>query len=137
MLNGFPRSKRKKRPPLTLPKILFPQAMKLVLTIICTLLTYLTQQVKAQTINSNKVNKQGGYTYEYWKDKGTGKMTLGPEGTFDVSWRNIGNLLARKGLRPGSKNQVVTYTADYQPNGNSYLGVYGWLTSPLVEYYGG
>lgn len=31
--------------------------------------------------------------------------------------------------------RAITYTANYQPNGNSYLSVYGWTTSPLVEYY--
>ena len=34
-----------------------------------------------------------------------------------MDWNNINNLLGRKGLRPGSKNQIVTYDAVYQPNG--------------------
>jgi endo-1,4-beta-xylanase len=38
-------------------------------------------------------------------------------------------------VRPGTANQIVTYEADYQPNGNSYLCVYGWTKGPLVEYY--
>lgn len=29
----------------------------------------------------------------------------------------------------------ITFSADYAPDGNSYLSVYGWTTSPLVEYY--
>jgi endo-1,4-beta-xylanase len=29
----------------------------------------------------------------------------------------------------------VNYSANYQPNGNSYLCVYGWTKSPLIEYY--
>ena len=29
----------------------------------------------------------------------------------------------------------ITFTANYQPDGNSYLSVYGWTTNPLVEYY--
>ena len=29
----------------------------------------------------------------------------------------------------------ISFNANYQPNGNSYLSVYGWTTSPLVEYY--
>jgi len=46
-----------------------------------------------------------------------------------------GNYLARKGVRPGSAAPVVTYSADYQPNGNSYLGIYGWTQNPLIEFY--
>jgi len=29
----------------------------------------------------------------------------------------------------------ISFTANYQPNGVSYLSVYGWTTSPLIEYY--
>ena len=88
-----------------------------------------------KTLTNNGSGQHCGYTYEYWKDSGTGSLVLKADG-FSVDWTNIGNLLGRKGIRPGSANLVVNYDAVvYQPNGNSYLCVYGWTRNPLVEYY--
>ncbi len=96
----------------------------------------LVQQVVAQTITSNSTGSQGGFTYEFWKDSGgSGTMTLGSGGAFSCQWSGINNILFRKGLRPGSLNQVITYSATYNPSGNSYLCIYGWTRNPLVEYY--
>lgn len=92
----------------------------------------------AQTspITANKTGTQGSYSYEYWKDSGTGTMTLGDAGNFSCTWScPEGNILFRKGLKPGSLNQSITYSAIYNPSGNSYLTVYGWTKNPLVEYY--
>jgi len=87
-----------------------------------------------RTLSNNGTGKHCNYTYEYWKDSGNGSLTLTPNG-FNVDWSNINNLLGRKGIRPGSGNLVVNYEANYQPNGNSYLCIYGWTRNPLVEYY--
>lgn len=83
---------------------------------------------------NNRSGSHCGYTWEYWKDSGNGCLNNRADG-FSVNWDNINNLLGRKGLRPGSESHVVTYDADYQPGGNSYLCVYGWFQNPLVEYY--
>lgn len=45
------------------------------------------------------------------------------------------NFLGRMGVRPGTGNETFTYQATYAPKGNSYLAIYGWTRSPLVEYY--
>ncbi|MBN2735838.1 MAG: glycoside hydrolase family 11 protein [Spirochaetales bacterium] len=93
--------------------------------------------VSAQTICNNATGPHGDYTYEYWKDQGEACMTLGPEGTFTFEWgsEKLNNVIVRTGVRPGIGNEIVKYAADYQPNGNSYLGVYGWMQNPLIEYY--
>ncbi|KAG8817219.1 hypothetical protein FRC19_011487 [Serendipita sp. 401] len=77
-----------------------------------------------------------GYYYYLWTD-GTGNVTYtnGSGGQYTVVWSgNEGNWRGGKGWNPGSA-QAISYTADYHPIGNSYLSVYGWTTSPLVEYY--
>ena len=63
-------------------------------------------------------------------------MTSDAAGGFSVSWEtDVSYILFRKGLRPGTTDLLVTYEADFQPNGNAYLGVYGWMQNPLAEYY--
>jgi len=86
-------------------------------------------------ISGNQTGRQGDYYVEYWKDNGSGTMTLKEGGNFSCEWGQVNTILFRKGIRPGSRYQVVVYTANYQPQGNSYLSIYGWFENPLVEYY--
>jgi len=112
-------------------------------TIICFMLALPAVSVNAATtITSNQSGTQDGYYYELWKDSGTTSMTLDSGGTFSAQWSNIGNALFRKGKKFDETqthqqigNISVNYSANYQPNGNSYLCVYGWTVDPLIEYY--
>jgi endo-1,4-beta-xylanase len=94
------------------------------------------------TLTNNATGTFEGYDYEYWKDNGTGTMTLNGGGTFSCSWSNINNILFRTGKKLGSTKSwqdyggiSIDYACNYQPNGNSYMAVYGWTEDPLVEYY--
>ncbi len=91
---------------------------------------------------NNATGYEGNYAYELWKDYGDTSMTLKGNGLFECWWENIGNVLFRKGVKWDCTktysqlgNITVSYGVDYQPNGNSYLCVYGWCRNPLVEYY--
>ncbi|NLL73203.1 MAG: carbohydrate-binding protein [Clostridiales bacterium] len=112
----------------------------LCMSIVSTLFT--TEAEAAVTITSNETGTHGGYDYELWKDSGNTSMTLNDGGTFSCEWSNINNALFRKGKKYNetqTHQQIgdikVKYGCDYQPNGNSYLCVYGWTVDPLVEYY--
>ncbi len=96
----------------------------------------------ATTLTDNKTGTEDGYDYELWKDTGTTSMSLTGGGTFSCEWSNINNALFRKGKKFDSTktykelgNISIDFACDYNPNGNSYLCVYGWTKSPLVEYY--
>jgi len=97
--------------------------------------TVVVQSLSAQTITKNKIDVQGDYSYEYWKDFGIGTMTLGEDGNFSCTWDSCQNILFKKGKKPGVKSQVITYSAVFNPGGNSYLAAYGWTINPRVEYY--
>ncbi len=96
----------------------------------------------ATVITENTTGSEDGYDYELWKDSGTTSMTLTGGGTFSCEWSDINNALFRKGQKFDCTktyeelgNIEVAYDVDYNPNGNSYLCVYGWTREPLVEYY--
>ena len=103
----------------------------------------LSQFINTQkVITENQTGKIDGYDYELWKDTGTTSMTLLGGGKFSCSWSNINNALFRIGKKwdcTKTWEQLGTisckYNVDYQPNGNSYMCVYGWTRNPLIEYY--
>lgn len=104
--------------------------------------------VEAQTVNKNTTaTNADGYDYELWFDnrgnQGTGSMTVKTGGTYSCSWQSCENFLARTGKKFPDTSKTysqlgdikIEYNAQYNPQGNSYLCIYGWTVSPLVEYY--
>ncbi|KAI9705754.1 MAG: hypothetical protein M1820_005002 [Bogoriella megaspora] len=88
---------------------------------------------RAGTPSSTGTNN--GFYYSWWTDGGaSATYTNGPAGQYSVTWQNGGNLVGGKGWNPGAA-RAINFNADYRPNGNSYLSVYGWTTGPLIEYY--
>ncbi|HEY0002818.1 MAG TPA: glycoside hydrolase family 11 protein [Actinoplanes sp.] len=87
-----------------------------------------------RTVTSNATGTHNGYYFSYWKDSGNVTMKLGAGGSYSVQWSGINNTVVGKGWNPGSSH-TVNYSGTYSPSGNSYLALYGWTTSPLIEYY--
>ncbi|KAL5115669.1 NAD(P)H-dependent D-xylose reductase (XR) [Pleosporales sp. CAS-2024a] len=90
--------------------------------------------VARQSTPSSTGTHNGCY-YSWWTDGGSQvTYTNGNAGTYSVSWGSGGNFVGGKGWNPGTA-RTITYSGTYNPNGNSYLAVYGWTRNPLVEYY--
>jgi len=93
--------------------------------------------------SSSKIGTVGDYTYEYWNQNETGDADMGlrSDGTFEIGWNGIFNMLARYGIRPGDPVHSVTYNvSDYSvSSGVSYLCIYGWAYNgsyeDLIEFY--
>ncbi|KAJ5917860.1 hypothetical protein N7454_010235 [Penicillium verhagenii] len=76
-------------------------------------------------IRSRKVGSRGPVV-EGWHN--------GDLGEYSVSWTDCGDFTSGKGWSTGS-DRDITFEGTFSPSGNAYLSVYGWTTSPLVEYY--
>ena len=98
---------------------------------------------ETQIFTENITGTADGYDYELWKDEGDTTFQVEPGGgTFSCEWSNINNALFRRGQKfdctqtyQEMGNITVDYGVDYQPEGNSYMCVYGWTREPLIEYY--
>ena len=114
------------------------QKATVLLALIMCITILVMPNVQARTVTSNEIGTHGGYDYEFWVDSGSGSMALKDGGAFSCQWSNINNILFRKGRKFDQTkthqqlgNIVVEYAADYRPNGNSYLCIYGWTVDPL------
>lgn len=108
-----------------------------ILSFICAAALCVTS-INAQTLTSNSTGNQGGFYYTFWKDSGNASMTLQSNGRYQSQWNSgTNNWVGGKGWKPGNSSRVINYTGYYGVNAsqNSYLALYGWTRSPLVEYY--
>ncbi len=94
--------------------------------------------VNAQTLTSNSTGTNNGFYYTFWKDSGDASMGLQAAGRYTSQWTNsTNNWVGGKGWNPGNSTRTISYSGNFgvDSSQNSYLALYGWTRSPLIEYY--
>ena len=95
--------------------------------------------------SSNAQGMAAGLSWSIWTNSGPGTITTFSTPAFSASWGGSGDFLARIGLEWGNSGKTYdkfgTISAQFAETktgtggGYSYIGIYGWSTSPCVEYY--
>lgn len=114
-----------------------PSIFKQVLTTLACATALFSASVNAQTLTSNQTGTHNGFYYSFWKDSGDASFGLQAGGRYTSQWSNgTNNWVGGKGWNPGGP-KVVNYSGTYNVDNtqNSYLALYGWTKSPLIEYY--
>ncbi|KAG8997389.1 hypothetical protein FRB95_006051 [Tulasnella sp. JGI-2019a] len=85
---------------------------------------------------ASSTGTDGGYYYAYWTDgSAAATYTNKGGGEYSLVWSgNTGNIVGGKGWMPGAA-RVIIFSGSFTTTGDGLLSVYGWTTSPLVEYY--
>ncbi|MDP4245983.1 MAG: glycoside hydrolase family 11 protein [Bacteroidota bacterium] len=90
---------------------------------------YVTNDVQpASTGTSN------GFFWSLYTEGGSSSITQGAAGTFAISYSNVNDVVGGKGWNPGSA-RTIGYNVGALSGSYNFVGIYGWTTSPLIEYY--
>ena len=124
------------KPPRTRIAGRFRLALGVVSAMILALLVPTGPAAAATTLCSNQTGTNSGYYYQMWTaGSGSACITLNSGNSYSTSWSGVGDFVAGVGWNPGTTN-TVNFTSSLNASGGTTLvSLYGWSTSPLVEYY--
>ncbi|KAG6844849.1 hypothetical protein H0H87_003092 [Tephrocybe sp. NHM501043] len=90
---------------------------------------------RSTTYTSNDASTVDGWYHSFWMQNSAGASFTVNQNQYSLTWTtSTQNVVAGLGWNPGSA-KVISYSGSYSTDGNGYLSVYGWTTSPLIEYY--
>jgi endo-1,4-beta-xylanase len=80
-----------------------------------------------------------GFFWQNYVSGGSSNISFPQAGTypgnFAVTYSNVGDVVAGKGWNPGSSSRTIGYNIGALSGSYNFVGVYGWTTNPLIEYY--
>lgn len=92
---------------------------------------YVDDQAHPESTGSNN-----GYFWSLYREGGSASITFGSAGNFAISYSNVTDVVGGKGWNPGSARNIG-YNVGALSGSYNFVGIYGWTTSPLIEYYVG
>src|SRR5215471_2487083 len=84
----------------------------------------------------NSTGTSNGFFWSLYREGGSATITQGNAGNFAISYSNVNDVVGGKGWNPGSA-RTIGYNVGALSGSYNFVGIYGWTTSPLIEYYVG
>lgn len=76
-----------------------------------------------------------GYFWSLYQEGGSANITFpNGGGNFQITYSNVTDVVGGKGWSTGS-TRTIGYNIGLLNGGYNFVGIYGWTTSPLIEYY--
>lgn len=75
-----------------------------------------------------------GFFWSLFTQGGSSSITQGAAGNFSITYSNVTDVVGGKGFNPGSA-QSIGYNVGFLSGSFNFVGIYGWTTNPLIEYY--
>lgn len=75
-----------------------------------------------------------GYFWSLYREGGSAGITFGSGGNFAISYSNVNDVVGGKGWNPGAA-RTIGYNVGALSGSYNFVGIYGWTTNPLIEYY--
>lgn len=106
-----------------------------VLLVACSIALSLAAQKASAAYSSGNDH---GFFWSLYREGGSGSISFPQAGTyagnFQINYSGVTDIVGGKGWNPGSA-RTVGYNIGAQSGSYNFVGVYGWTTSPLIEYY--
>ena len=90
---------------------------------------YITDRVQMEGTGTSN-----GFFWSLYQAGGSASITQGSAGNFAISYSNVNDVVGGKGWNPGS-TRTIGYNVGALSGSYNFVGIYGWTTSPLIEYY--
>lgn len=76
-----------------------------------------------------------GYFWSLYREGGSASITFpNGGGNFQITYSGVNDVVGGKGWSTGS-SRTIGYNVGYLSGSYNFVGIYGWTTNPLIEYY--
>lgn len=92
----------------------------------------------APTIAGYTSGTDHGYFYSLYWEGGSASISFPNAnqwaGNFQINYSNVNDVVGGKGWSTGAA-RTIGYNIGYLSGSYNFVGIYGWTTNPLIEYY--